>query len=122
MHNLVTTDDIAAAEKAIEGRVQRTPSLWSPALGTKLGARVAQKLELMQKTGCFKPRGIINKLLTLSDEEKKRGLITVSGGNHGIAIAAIGKEMGIGVTVVMADKAPLRSQARIQASGATLLL
>lgn len=122
MQNLVTIDDIVAAERTIDGWVERTPSLKSPALGAKLGARVALKLELLQKTGCFKPRGITNKLLSLSDEEEKRGLITVSGGNHGIAIAAIGKEMGIAVTVVMSDKAPLRSQARIKASGATLLL
>src|SRR5581483_4557757 len=78
--------------------------------------------ELFQKTGCFKPRGITNRLLALSDAEKKRGLITVSGGNHGIAIAAIGKEMGIAVTVVMSNKAPARSQARIKADGASLLL
>jgi threonine dehydratase len=122
MQNLVTIDDIAAAERTIEGWVERTPSIKSPALAAKLGARVALKLELLQKTGCFKPRGITNKLLSLSDEEKKRGLITVSGGNHGIAIAAIGKEMGIAVTVVMSEKAPQRSQARIKASGATLLL
>jgi threonine dehydratase len=122
MHNLVTNDDIAAAEQALEGWIERTPAIQSPALGARLGCRVALKLELLQKTGCFKPRGITNKLLSLSDAEKKRGLITVSGGNHGIAIAAIGKEMGIAVTVVMSEKAPLRSQARIKASGATLIL
>lgn len=122
MHNLVTIEEIAAAERAIGGLVERTPSIKSPALSAKLGCRVALKLELLQKTGCFKPRGITNKLLSLSEDEKKRGLITVSGGNHGIAIAAIGQEMGIAVTVVMSEKAPLRSQARIKASGATLLL
>ena len=122
MHNLVTVEEIAAAERAIAGRVERTPTLKSAALAAKLGVPVALKLELLQKTGCFKPRGITNKLLSLSDAEKSRGLITVSGGNHGIAIAAIGQEMGIAVTVVMSEKAPLRSQARIKASGATLLL
>jgi threonine dehydratase len=120
--DLVTNDDVIAAEQAIAGRVERTPSITSSALGARLGCRIALKLELLQKTGCFKPRGITNRLLSLSDDEKKRGLITVSGGNHGIAIAAIGKEMGIAVTVVMAEKAPQRSQARIKASGATLLL
>jgi threonine dehydratase len=120
--HLVTNDDVAAAERAINGLVLRTPTIQSPALGAKLGVPVALKLELLQKTGCFKPRGITNKLLSLSDAEKQRGLITVSGGNHGIAIAAIGQEMGIAVTVVMSEKAPQRSQARIRASGATLLL
>ena len=122
MTELVTIDDIMAAENAIRGLVIRTPSVESPALTAKLGAAVALKLELLQKTGCFKPRGITNRLLGLSEAERARGLITVSGGNHGIAIAAIGKEMGIAVTVVMSDKAPERSKARIRADGATLLL
>ena len=119
---LVTIDDIVAAESAIAGRVLRTPAILSPALSDRLGCRVALKLELFQKTGCFKPRGITNRLLALSDAEKGRGLITVSGGNHGIAIARIAKEMGIAVTVVMSNKAPARSQARIKADGASLLL
>jgi threonine dehydratase len=119
---LVTIDEIMQAENAIRGRVLRTPAIESPALAKKLGVPVALKLELLQKTGCFKPRGITNRLLALTDAETKRGLITVSGGNHGIAIAAIGKEMGIAVTVVMSDKAPERSKARIRADGATLLL
>ena len=122
MSNLITVEDIAAAERGIDGLVLRTPSVASPGLAAHLGSRIVLKLELLQKTGCFKPRGIINKLLSLTAEEKSRGLITVSGGNHGIAIAAIGKEMGIAITVVMSEKAPKRSQARIRASGATLLL
>jgi threonine dehydratase len=122
MINLVTIDDIVAAETAIAGRVLRTPAIQSPALSDRLGVPVALKLELLQKTGCFKPRGITNRLLALSAAEKARGLITVSGGNHGIAIARIGQEMGIAVTVVMSNKAPARSQARIRADGATLLL
>jgi threonine dehydratase len=122
MSNLVTIDDIVAAETAIAGRVLRTPAIQSPALSDRLGSPVALKLELLQKTGCFKPRGITNRLLALSAAEKARGLITVSGGNHGIAIARIGQEMGIAVTVVMSNKAPARSQARIRADGATLLL
>jgi len=122
MNDLVSIDDIVAAERAITGHVLRTPSVESPGLAAKLGAPVALKLELLQKTGCFKPRGITNRLLALSADERDRGLITVSGGNHGIAIAAIGQEMGIAVTVVMSEKAPERSKARIRASGATLLV
>ena len=53
MQNLVTIDDIIAAERAIDGAVVRTPAIKSPALGAKLGARVALKLELLQKTGCL---------------------------------------------------------------------
>ena len=119
---LISIDDVVAAERAIAGRVLRTPTVQSPALSALLGAETHLKLELLQKTGCFKPRGITNRLLALSEAEKQRGLITVSGGNHGIAIARIGKEMGIAVTVVMPEKAPERSKARIRADGATLLL
>ncbi|HEY4162951.1 MAG TPA: pyridoxal-phosphate dependent enzyme [Dongiaceae bacterium] len=119
---LVTIDDIRAAEQAIRGKVLRTPAIESPGLSKHLGCKTAIKLEVLQRTGCFKPRGIVNKILNLSDEERRRGLITVSGGNHGIAIAEIAKSMGIAVTVVMSDKAPERSKARIRADGATLLL
>jgi threonine dehydratase len=122
MSELVTVESVDAAARAIASRVLRTPAIASPALSDLLGCPVALKLELLQKTGCFKPRGITNRLLALSAEEKQRGLITVSGGNHGIAIARIGKEMGIAVTVVMSNKAPARSQARIRADGASLLL
>jgi threonine dehydratase len=119
---LVTIDDIRAAEQAIRGKVLRTPAIESPGLSKQLDCKVAIKLETLQRAGCFKPRGIVNKILSLSDAERRRGLITVSGGNHGIAIAEIAKSMGIAVTVVMSDKAPERSKARIRADGATLLL
>jgi threonine dehydratase len=119
---LITIDDIRAAENAIRGKVLRTPAIESPGLSKHLGCKTAIKLEVLQKTGCFKPRGITNKILALTEDERKRGLITVSGGNHGIAIASIAKEMGIAVTVVMPEKAPERSKARIRADGATLLL
>jgi threonine dehydratase len=119
---LVTIDEIRAAEQAIRGKVLRTPAVESPGLAKHLGCKVAIKLEILQRSGCFKPRGIVNKILSLSDAERRRGLITVSGGNHGIAIAEIARSLDIAVTVVMSEKAPERSKARIRADNATLLL
>ena len=75
-----------------------------------------------QIAGCFKPRGIVNKILSLSDREKAEGLVTVSGGNHGIAIAEIAPTMDTRATVVMPQSAPASSIARIRASGADLIL
>jgi threonine dehydratase len=126
MTDRITLDQIRAAAATIvshgAGRVLRTPAVASPGLAALLGCPVTLKLELLQSAGCFKPRGIINKIAALSDTEKAKGLITVSGGNHGIATAAIAKAMGLQATIVMPKAAPARSQARIRADGATLIL
>jgi threonine dehydratase len=119
---LVSLQDIEAAAAEIAGKLIRTPAVESPGIGGMLGCPVALKLELLQKTGCFKPRGIVNRLMAMPDDEARRGVVTVSGGNHGIAIAWLGQQLGLGVTVVMSEKAPKRSQERIKASGATLIL
>ncbi|WP_394843587.1 pyridoxal-phosphate dependent enzyme [Pendulispora brunnea] len=118
----ISLERIAAAEKTIAAHVTRTPSVISDGLSSHLGRRTALKLENLQRCGCFKARGIVNKLASLSDAERSKGLITVSGGNHGIAIASIARTMGIAATVVMPEAAPARSKARVEADGARLIL
>ena len=122
MSDRITIEDIHRAASAIAGRVIRTPSVDSAGMTRALGARTALKLETQQIAGCFKPRGIVNKILSLSDREKAEGLVTVSGGNHGIAIAEIAPTMDTRATVVMPQSAPASSIARIRASGADLIL
>lgn len=122
MSLLITADDIRRAGAAIAGHVLRTPAMASAGMAAALGRPVVLKLETLQDSGCFKPRGIVNKVLALSDEERARGLLTVSGGNHGIAIAMIARRMGLAATVVMPAAAPARSQERVRADGAELLL
>ncbi len=122
MPDLVSIDAIRRAEVAIAGHVLRTPAIASPGLSALLGRAVALKLETLQESGCFKPRGIVNKVLALSDAERGRGLLTVSGGNHGIAMAMIARRMGLAATIVMPASAPERSQERVRADGATLLI
>ena len=99
--HLVGLDEIAAARRVIAGTLHRTPMITSAALGERIGARLHFKAELFQKTGSFKPRGALNKLSTLSDEEKARGVITISAGNHAQALAYTAARSGIAATVVM---------------------
>jgi threonine dehydratase len=120
MTDLITVEEIRAAADRIAPHVRRTPTVPSPGLSDLLGAEVALKLEIFQHSGCFKPRGITNRILSLSDEERAAGLVTVSGGNHGLALARIAAAMGLDATVVMPEAAPARSRDAVSASGATL--
>jgi threonine dehydratase len=122
MPDLTSLDDIRAAAKTIAGQVVRTPAVPSPGLSALLAVPVALKLEVLQRGGCFKPRGIVNRLTALSAPERAKGLLTVSGGNHGLATSEIAKAMGIAATIVMPEAAPARTKARIRANGATLIL
>ncbi len=121
MTELVTADAVHRAAEAIAGRVQRTPTVTSAGLTAMLGRPVALKLETLQDSGCFKPRGIVNKVLSLSEAERARGLLTVSGGNHGIAMAMIARRMGLKAVIVMPAAAPERSKARVRDDGAELI-
>src|SRR5439155_21764490 len=76
-----TRDDVLAARETIAGRVHRTPTFSSSALGERVGARAFLKAELLQKTGSFKPRGVLTKLAALSADEKARGVVTLAGGD-----------------------------------------
>lgn len=94
---MVTRDDVLAAAERIRGRVHRTPTFSSRTLGES----VWLKAELFQKTGSFKARGVLNKLLSLSPEEKARGVIGISAGNHAQALAWAAAAEGIDCLVVM---------------------
>src|SRR5918996_1631036 len=99
----LTLDDVLAARETIGGRLHRTPVFSS----ATLGAGVTLKAELFQRTGSFKPRGVLNKLASLTDEEKRRGVIGISAGNHAQALAWGAAREGIDALVVMwADASP----------------
>src|SRR5438045_4336096 len=84
---LLELADVEAARDRIAGRVHRTPTVTSTAIGQMLCVRLHLKAELFQKTGSFKPRGVFNKLLSMSPEELRRGLVSLSAGNHAQALA-----------------------------------
>jgi threonine dehydratase len=98
---LVTLDDIGAARAVIAGRLHRTPTVGSTYLSKQVAARVSLKLELFQKTGSFKPRGVLNALSILDEDARRRGVISLSAGNHAQALAWGASTLGIKSTIVM---------------------
>ncbi len=101
-----TIDDIRSAAQRIEGSVIHTPMLMSRTFSEIIGAEVWFKFENLQFTGAYKERGALNKLLQLTDEERSRGVIAASAGNHAQAVAYHGKRLGIPVTIVMPASTP----------------
>jgi threonine dehydratase len=99
-------EDIRAAQERIRGYVKRTPLEYSETLSSDLGTNVYVKYELFQKTGAFKPRGAFNKILQLSDEERSRGVVAVSGGNHAQAVAYVSAALGVDAVIVMPENTP----------------
>jgi threonine dehydratase len=114
--------DIRAAATRIAGRVHRTPILTNRTLSALTGVRLHLKCESFQKTGSFKPRGALNKVLSLAADERARGLITVSAGNHAQAVAWAARECGVPSTVVMPADAPPPKLEAVRAYGAEIVL
>jgi len=117
----VRFEDILAARARIAGGVFETPCVESPTLSALTGSEVFCKLEYEQRTGSFKERGACNALMLLGSEERARGVIAASAGNHALALAYHGKRLGIPVTVVMPVHAPLVKQRRCRELGARVL-
>ena len=98
---LVSLPDLRAARHVIGDRLVRTPLVPSTSLSARTGARVSLKLELFQHTGSFKPRGVLNALESLSPDERARGVISISAGNHAQALAWAATAIGLQSTIVM---------------------
>jgi threonine dehydratase len=101
-----TIDDIRTAAQRIKGAVLRTPMMISRTLSEIIGAEVWLKFENLQFTAAYKERGALNKLLQLTDEERARGVIAASAGNHAQAVAYHAKRLGIPATIVMPEATP----------------
>ncbi len=117
-----TLDHLKSARRRVSRAVQRTPVLSSRTLSAVVGGPVFLKCENLQKTGSFKVRGALNRILELDDEARCRGIVTVSAGNHAQAVAWAAARMGISATVVMKAEA---SPAKVRATegyGAEVIL
>ena len=117
---LISLDDVYLARERIGDRLHRTPMLSSATLSKQIGADVLFKAELFQRTGAFKPRGVLNKLATLTDDEKKQGVISISAGNHAQALAYASALEGIDALVVMWQTASPMKIAAARGYGATI--
>ena len=118
----VTFDDVKAAAARIAGGVERTPCRRSSTLSDHFGAEIFCKLDYRQATGSFKERGARNTLLQLDASQRARGVIAASAGNHALALAYHGRDLGIPVTVCMPRFAPLIKQVRCKELGARVVV
>jgi len=117
---MLTFELIKQAQARIAGRVHRTPVITSRSFNEAAGREVFFKCENLQRAGAFKARGATNKILSLSDDEKRRGVIAVSSGNHAQAVALAAHEAGIRAVVCVPDDAPKMKIAAARAYGADI--
>jgi threonine dehydratase len=115
-------EDIRAAARRISGAVEQTPLVHSRTLSRLTDAQVFLKFENLQFTASFKERGALNKLLSLSEAERRRGVIAMSAGNHAQAVAYHAARLGIPATIVMPKGSPNTKIKNTQVHGATVVL
>ena len=118
----LSIDDIRAASERLKGHIERTPCRHSRTLSEITGAEVWVKFENLQFTAAYKERGALNTLLQLSDNERGRGVIAASAGNHGQGLAYHAARLGIPVTIVMPRSTPFVKVQQTRAHGANVVL
>src|ERR1700744_923687 len=115
-------DDILAAKDRLQGHIERTPCRHSRTLSEITGADVWVKFENLQFTAAYKERGALNKLLQLTEAEKKRGVIAASAGNHSQGLSYHAARLGIPVTIVMPRGTPFVKVQQTRAHGAEVVI
>jgi threonine dehydratase len=118
---MVLFDLVKEAQKRIKGHAHVTPVMTSQTLNDITGAQIFLKCENFQRMGAFKFRGAYNAMSQLTEEQKKRGVITYSSGNHAQAVALVGRLLGIRTVVVMPNNAPVIKRDATEAYGATVV-
>lgn len=118
---MLTPQLIREARERISAKIHRTPVFTSRAFDERAGRRVFFKCENLQRAGVFKTRGATNKILSLSDEEKSRGVVAFSSGNHAQAVALASKEAGVRAVLVMPTDAPQAKLAAARGYGAEVV-
>jgi threonine dehydratase len=118
----VTLDDVMAARGRISSHVHRTPVMTSRRLDARAGCRLFFKCETFQRVGAFKARGAFSRLSLLTPEEKRRGVVAFSSGNHAQAVALAARELGVSAVIVMPRDAPALKLAATRGYGAEVRL
>ena len=118
----VTLPDIEDARRILKGIINPTPILSDEKLSNETGSSAFLKAECLQRGGSFKVRGAYNKISRLSDDEKKRGVVAASAGNHAQGVALAARLNGIRSTIVLPEFAPLTKIIATKAQGAEVIL
>ncbi|MEY4228864.1 MAG: hypothetical protein RLZ84_1456 [Actinomycetota bacterium] len=118
----VSFENIVDAAKALSDQIERTPCRRSRTLSTLTGAEVWLKFENHQFTASFKERGALNKLRSLNEEQRRRGVIAMSAGNHAQGVAFHASRLGIPATIVMPANTPFNKVQQTRAHGARVIL
>jgi threonine dehydratase len=119
---MVRLEDVRAARERIRGRVVLTPCTPSEAFGEMFGGKAFFKFENLQRTGSFKERGALNCMLSMPPEERARGVIAASAGNHAQGVAFHARRLGIAATIVMPERTPLTKVSNTERYGARVVL
>ena len=120
--NLLNTSDIDNAHLTLQPFITQTPLVTNEAINKLVNAKVYFKLENLQKTGSFKIRGATYKISLLSKEQKQKGIVAYSSGNHGQAVAFVSFNHGIEATIVMPENAPKIKIENTKSYGANIIL
>ena len=122
MQSNITLQDVFSAQQRIASVARQTPLLSSSSLSERTAADVYLKLENLQETGTFKVRGAANKILSLSEEQRARGVVTASTGNHGRAVSFVAKKVGIPAVVCISERVPQNKVEALRRNGAELVV
>lgn len=120
--DLPDIDDVRSARSKIAPFIHRTPIVESHTLSERIGANVHLKLEMFQKTGAFKVRGAFNRMLAFTGDERRRGVVAVSAGNHAQAVAYAARVLGIRAVILMPQSTPQNYLRATAAYGASVVL
>jgi threonine dehydratase len=118
---VLTLQQIKQAAARIRGRIHRTPVITSRSFNEAAGREVFFKCENLQRAGAFKIRGATNKILSLTEEERRRGVVAFSSGNHAQAVALASREAGVRAVIAMPDDAPKMKIAATRDYGAEII-
>ncbi|MDN5377704.1 MAG: threonine dehydratase [Sulfurospirillum sp.] len=119
---MIALSDVVQAKRRVSQIVNKTTFAYAPALSDEVGAQVFLKKENLQLTGAYKIRGAYNKIASISDEERAKGVIAASAGNHAQGVAYSAKEFGIKAIIVMPEATPLLKVTGTKALGAEVIL
>lgn len=122
MGTSVTLQDVFRAQQRISSIARETPLVSSSILGERSGHTVTLKLETLQPTGTFKVRGAANKILDLSPDERRTGVVTASTGNHGRAVSHVARQLGIPAVVCISERVPQNKVQALRRAGAEVVI